>query len=516
MRRSVVLAMAAGLLVVASSLPVGASGTQLTDISTNWARTQIETGVSDGYIAGYPDGTFRPNAPITRAEFYKMLTGALRMQPAQVQTGFAEQQATPLHWSFVMGTVQGAVSNDLLNPPDYGSSFSPDIQISRREMLMAAVRAVGQGPIVAQTNGHVDFTDSADYEQWLQNFAALGVQDGLITGYPDGSLSLNRNATRAEALVMVQRILSHVTMDLATVWNAPVPKSARNGAPGEPLWTWGGGTAQYPAVSDGSSTYNFPVPISNLQVLPAPGRMAWMRYQLADGTGVVARIAGGNVAEVVRYANGLPQLLATGDDGTLWFTDPQGKLQMSDSNAQQVALNGVGDPVSRGDVDWNGNFWGLGSGHLYEVTPSGQVTTQSTDLDASKSVLAFAMAEDGTAWVLQGNAPGAGPVDSAGDHLVAVQLQGGQTVKREVLLNRYYGGLGSSAGATLIGRSGPFLWVAAGSTGAQNGIYRFDTSIGEFVRMVPPRLVADGYRGMTAPEGDLYLSQGGKFWRVLS
>jgi len=40
--------------------------------STHWAYEAIQTGVERGYIKGFPDGTFRPNDPVTAAQFIKM------------------------------------------------------------------------------------------------------------------------------------------------------------------------------------------------------------------------------------------------------------------------------------------------------------------------------------------------------------------------------------------------------------------------------------------------------------
>ena len=52
-----------------------------TDIKNHWARDAIESAASQGVISGYPDGTFRPDKLITRAEFIKMMNGILNRAP---------------------------------------------------------------------------------------------------------------------------------------------------------------------------------------------------------------------------------------------------------------------------------------------------------------------------------------------------------------------------------------------------------------------------------------------------
>ena len=56
----------------------------LKDIGTNWAREHIESLISRGIVSGYPDQTFRPDRAVTRAEFAKMATAAFAVEPKEV------------------------------------------------------------------------------------------------------------------------------------------------------------------------------------------------------------------------------------------------------------------------------------------------------------------------------------------------------------------------------------------------------------------------------------------------
>lgn len=51
------------------AVPKGNCNTNFTDINGHWAENEIKTLAKDGYISGFSDGTFRPDAPITYAEF---------------------------------------------------------------------------------------------------------------------------------------------------------------------------------------------------------------------------------------------------------------------------------------------------------------------------------------------------------------------------------------------------------------------------------------------------------------
>ncbi len=63
-----------------STKPVENSGS-FSDISGHWAENEIERAAAFGWISGYPDGTFRPDARITRAEAMTMINRVLRRMP---------------------------------------------------------------------------------------------------------------------------------------------------------------------------------------------------------------------------------------------------------------------------------------------------------------------------------------------------------------------------------------------------------------------------------------------------
>ena len=65
------------LLTPGLALPDQSSAATPTDIKGHWANTYIARGIQLGFITGYPDGTFLPDNPVSRAEFAKMMNSAL-------------------------------------------------------------------------------------------------------------------------------------------------------------------------------------------------------------------------------------------------------------------------------------------------------------------------------------------------------------------------------------------------------------------------------------------------------
>jgi hypothetical protein len=79
-------------------------GFMLTDVEDNWAAPYIFTAFSAGYIQGFPDGTFRGNQPVTRAEAARMLNGAMGRTPVRAQ--WTDDALNPFnditrsHWAY--------------------------------------------------------------------------------------------------------------------------------------------------------------------------------------------------------------------------------------------------------------------------------------------------------------------------------------------------------------------------------------------------------------------------------
>jgi hypothetical protein len=48
-------------------------GSSFSDVADHWAQAEIEQAAALGWVQGYPDGTFRPDEPVSRAEAMTMI-----------------------------------------------------------------------------------------------------------------------------------------------------------------------------------------------------------------------------------------------------------------------------------------------------------------------------------------------------------------------------------------------------------------------------------------------------------
>ena len=221
-----------GLLATALMVPVGLAAPVngekgLSDLEGHWAQKEVEAAVASGWVDGYPDGSFKPEKSITRAEFTKMLLDAIHLTPDSETVAWMKENAltddiwgnpteyTPKlydmsgHWLTSQGWLDAALYSGMVVPDDYnGKNFRPEKAIARYEIALMTDRALGLVyPASQPVEGELPFTDKEEILDWMKGYVNESVKAGVLKGYPDGSFQPNKTSTRAEAVVMIQRML---------------------------------------------------------------------------------------------------------------------------------------------------------------------------------------------------------------------------------------------------------------------------------------------------------------------
>lgn len=169
---------------------------ELRDLDGHWAQQIILAMVAKKIITGYPDGTFQPDRTITRAEFCTILAKALNVSPETNPSGFADVIG---HWA--QDSIAAMVRKGYLKGyPD--GSFGPDQPMKRSEI--AAI--VDRVQMLPPASGQQTFLDvTPDF--WAFAPIEAAAQAKILNGYPDGTFHPEQSATRAEAAVIINRIL---------------------------------------------------------------------------------------------------------------------------------------------------------------------------------------------------------------------------------------------------------------------------------------------------------------------
>ena len=183
------------LLILFTASVAGAAA--LPDVADHWAEGEIRQLVGIGAITGYPDGTYKPEDTITRAEFSSVMWGALGLHEAEG----AMFPDTDGHWG--QGRIEALIQDGIIDTELFEQHYGPDDPITREEIAMMTVRMLDGGTGTTD----IPFTDAGEIGTGFREYVAEAYGQGIITGYPDDTFRPSGTATRAEAAVMAIRTL---------------------------------------------------------------------------------------------------------------------------------------------------------------------------------------------------------------------------------------------------------------------------------------------------------------------
>lgn len=170
------------------------------DIQGHWAQNTINKWVDKGDISGYPDGTFRPNNMITRAEFVVLVNNAM----GYTKTGYAYFSDVPSYYwgknAIQTGVEAGYISGD------GDGTFRPNDPVTRQEAAAMISRILGLKQNDSQS---YRYTDSYAISNWAKGVVGAVSDAGIMAGYPDGSFGPNRVLTRAEAVLALDKTINY-------------------------------------------------------------------------------------------------------------------------------------------------------------------------------------------------------------------------------------------------------------------------------------------------------------------
>ena len=170
------------------------------DVKGHWAVSEIGNLAAQGYINGYPDGTFKPDSFMTKAEFTTALICCLDITPSTpTKNSFSD---TKTHWA--RKYIEEAVARGILVPSESPNGFGPDQDILRSQATAMIVRALA----LKASSGTIQFTDRDDVERSLYRDHIKAAYDaGIIKGFSDGSFAPYREMTRAQVCTVLVKML---------------------------------------------------------------------------------------------------------------------------------------------------------------------------------------------------------------------------------------------------------------------------------------------------------------------
>lgn len=226
------------MLISAMNVNVFASNIEFSDTTGHWAENTINKWADKGIISGYPDETFKPDNPVTRAELAKILTLAFDLQPSEFVYSDRDLSEDAWYYNYLLCAGkyipnyalseineknQPYIDNKTVN------SFLPEQNAMRMHIAESLVEVKKEKeqlnvnvPDISVVKDELNkaFKD-ADYENLMAShgmipenvrrmfeYTYLANELDIMQGDTDGYFRPYDDVTRAEVIIMLDRMLN--------------------------------------------------------------------------------------------------------------------------------------------------------------------------------------------------------------------------------------------------------------------------------------------------------------------
>lgn len=195
--KSLALVLSLCMLMSMSAFAATQEGTyKFTDVDGHWAEETVYEMVDAGIINGYTDGTFRPEAEITWAEFIKIVFTAFNIPAGEAESGY---------WA--AGYIAGAQEFGIID--GYADeAFNPRAEILRQDVADVIYRLGTKLGVSFESEDEIEaFADADSFGDYAGAIAAIRAV-GIIEGRDNNLFAPLEKLTRAETVTIIARALA--------------------------------------------------------------------------------------------------------------------------------------------------------------------------------------------------------------------------------------------------------------------------------------------------------------------
>ncbi|HSM82206.1 MAG TPA: S-layer homology domain-containing protein [Nodosilinea sp.] len=384
--KTTALAALGSVAVAGLGLPAQAQNAQFTDVGANyWARPFIESLAAEQVIAGFPDGSFRPDQPVTRAQFAAIVRNAFNEPRARTAPRFADVSNS--YWA--NAAIADAYSQGFLSGYPNGS-FQPETQIPRVQALVALANGLNYNPQGSINQALGQYRDAGQIPGYGEGPVAAATENRLVVNYPNVDvLQPERTATRADVAAFIYQAL--VAQGRMPALQSGLSASnyivgyAGSGTPAP------GNTASSPRLVPNGTRLNVRYPNADVDIVVAPGQTVATSLQttqsILNGQGQVLIPVGstvqGRIVPVEIRGSSVTAAKFVADtltvNGRTYTVNAESSAiaatnSVNNGTLQGALITGAAESIL-GSILGNGN---LGSVIGSVITGDNQVTSQSS------------------------------------------------------------------------------------------------------------------------------------------
>ncbi len=171
------------------------------DLEGHWSVAFVESLVSKGFISGFPDGTFQPATPITRAQYAAVITKTFQLPESNQLDRFKDVKSN--FWA--AKAIASAAENGFLTGFPNGT-FRPENNLTKIQALVSIVNGLKLSG--GNSNILMAYRDRAQIPSYATKAATVATKKLLVVNYPQlDQLEPLREITRAEVAALIYQAL---------------------------------------------------------------------------------------------------------------------------------------------------------------------------------------------------------------------------------------------------------------------------------------------------------------------
>lgn len=239
------------------------------DVAGHWAERDILAAAAAGWARGFPDGSFRPDTPVTRGEAMALIVRAMAAAGRLTRVPAGEAYLPhPLalaglesHWTVTTGVLPTAFATGLVTVDDLAGGphgrFAPDAPATRVTAAIwvsrAAHPALEQYLRLEHSRAGVGWSEAARQAVTVplrsapwpfadtvppggRVYVQAAAAGGLVRGFPDGRFGGGEPATRAQLVAMLRRVPAVTALAAGVAADSAVPAHPVHGPVVEVRW----------------------------------------------------------------------------------------------------------------------------------------------------------------------------------------------------------------------------------------------------------------------------------------
>lgn len=179
------------------------------DLDNHWSKKDVELMASKHIVKGIDEERFAPDNLITRAEFVSLISRALDLKyKGSTDKVFTDANVGNWYYRDVMAAYEAGLI-DGVGQGRFGASDN----MTREQMATILNRVFNKGSLI--DNERIEslfseYMDTDDISSWAREGVAYAIENSIMTGGSKGKFNPRGNATRAEAAVVLKRLLQNI------------------------------------------------------------------------------------------------------------------------------------------------------------------------------------------------------------------------------------------------------------------------------------------------------------------